>query len=100
MTDTAAFEALLVDCGFGPSEGRGIGVVAGDEVIDVLPELVDRGEGGSAERFAGEDGEPDLDLIEPGSPCRGEVEVDVGVSLEPLLVLLVSVEVVEMLLGC
>ena len=71
---------MLVDRGLGPDEGRGLGVVSGDEVIDVLPELGEGGEGGSAQRFAGEDGEPDLDLVEPGSPGRGEVEADVGVS--------------------
>jgi hypothetical protein len=41
LTDTSAFEALFMDCGFGPGEWAGIGFVAGDEVIDVLPELMD-----------------------------------------------------------
>jgi hypothetical protein len=44
-----------------------MGVVVGDEVINVFPELGDRGERGAAQRLAGEDGEEDLDLIEPGS---------------------------------
>jgi hypothetical protein len=41
LADTSAFESLLMDCGFGPSEGTGIGVVADNEVVDVLPELLD-----------------------------------------------------------
>lgn len=37
------------------------------------------------QRFSGQDGKSDLDLIEPGNMHRGEVEVDVPVALEPVL---------------
>ena len=37
----------------------------------------------SLERVALQDREPVLDLIEPGSTGRGEVEMHVGVTLEP-----------------
>ena len=95
MISETRFKTLLVDLALGPDEGDGLGVVGGDEVIDVSPELGDGGEGGAAERLAGKDREPDLDLIKPGSPRRGEVEVHVGMCGEPGLVLLVGVEVVE-----
>ena len=36
-----------------------------------------------------------LGLIEPGRTCRHEMKLHVGVGLEPMLVLLVGVEVVE-----
>ena len=67
----------------GPDKGRGVGVVGLDESIDVLPELVDGCEGSAAERLTGEDGEPDLDLVEPGGAGWREVEVDIGMSREP-----------------
>ena len=38
---------------------------------------------------------PCLDLIEPRRPGRGEMETDGGVFLEPALVLLMRVEIVE-----
>ena len=53
MVRETGFEALLMDFGLGPDKGRGVGVVGLDEGIDVLPELVDGGEGGAAERLAG-----------------------------------------------
>ena len=43
-----------------------------------------------------QDREPDLDLIEPGSTGRGEVEMYVGMTLEPAVVFrLMGVEIVE-----
>jgi hypothetical protein len=54
------------DC-LGPDERGGAGVVAADEVIDVAPELLDVGEAGAGQRAALVDGEPDLDLVEPGA---------------------------------
>lgn len=48
------------------------------------------------QRLSLQDREPDFDLIEPGRPRRGEVEVHVWMALEPAVVLrLVGVEVVE-----
>ena len=85
-----------MDADFGPDEGNGTAVVAGDEVIDVVPELVDIGEAGAGEGAALEDGEPDLDLVEPGAVGRGEIEADVWVSGEPAFALgLVGRKIVE-----
>ena len=48
------------------------------------------------ERLALQDREPDLDLIEPGSTGRREVEMYVGMTLEPAVVFrLMGVEIVE-----
>src|SRR5271166_5211122 len=51
--------------------------------------------------FPFQDREPNFDLIEPGGSCRGEVEMHVGVTLEPAVVFgLVGVEVVEDHMDC
>src|SRR6516165_1384316 len=76
-------EAALVDLRLGPDEGLGVAIIGFDEGIDVLPELLDRGEGRAAERLTFEDREPDLDLVEPRSAGRREVEADVGMAREP-----------------
>src|SRR5881227_919139 len=60
----------------GPLEGSGGAVVAVDEGEDAGGEVVARGEGAASEQLAGEDGEPDLDLVEPGAVVRGVVEDD------------------------
>ena len=52
-------------------------------------------EGSAAERLPLQDREPYLDLIEPGRACRREMKLHLGVGLEPMLILLVGVEVVE-----
>jgi hypothetical protein len=39
------FETLLMNFGLAPDEGLGLRVVGIDEVVDVLSELFDRGEG-------------------------------------------------------
>ena len=44
FTDTSSFDAALVDLGLGPNEWLGVLIVGVDEGIDVLPELLDRGE--------------------------------------------------------
>ena len=85
-----------MDLGFGPDEWLGVGIVGFNEVIDVLPELFDRGEGRVVEGLPLQDREPDFDLVEPGSPRRREMETHVGMTLEPAVVFgLVGVEVVE-----
>ena len=61
----------------------------------MLPELGDGREGGATERLPGKDGEPDFDLVEPGGAGRRKVEADIGMSLEPGLIPLVGIEVVE-----
>jgi hypothetical protein len=96
LADTAIFEAALMHLGFGPHEGCGIFIVVGDEGIDVIPELLDRGEGRALERFAVQDREPDFDLTESGSARRREVEMHVGMLLEPTVVLgLMGTEIVN-----
>src|SRR4051812_23897974 len=60
----------------GPFERPGGAIVVVDEGQHLGGEVVDRGEGASAEELAGEDREPDLDLVEPGAVVRGVVEDD------------------------
>jgi hypothetical protein len=52
-------------------------------------------EGGAAKRLPLQDREPYLDLIELGRACRREMKLHIGMGLEPMLVLLVGVKVVE-----
>ena len=85
-----------MDDGLCPDEWRGASIVAGDEVIDVGPELLDAGETGGGKGIALQDGKPDLDLVEPGAVGRGEVKADVAVAGEPAIALgLVGRKVVE-----
>ena len=85
-----------MDLGFGPDEWLGVGIVGFNEVIDVLPELLDRFKGRAVEGLALQDREPDFHLVEPGSPRRREMKPYVGMTLEPAVVFgLVGVEVVE-----
>src|SRR5437764_13055291 len=79
----------------GPGEWFGCLVVCCDESIDVLLQLLDGGEGGAVQGLALQDRKPRFDLIEPGRSGRGEMEMDVGVFLEPALVLLMRVEMVD-----
>lgn len=95
LADTAVFEPTLANLGLSPDEGHGVFVVGSDERIDVVLELGDGGERGAGQRFTLQDGEPDLDLIEPRGAGRGEVEMHPGMALQPGVVLLVGVEVVE-----
>ncbi len=90
-----AFEGALANFFLGPDEWLGPLVIFSDEGIDVLLQLLDGGERCAAERLALQNGEPYLDLIEPRRSCRREVEVHLGVLLEPMLILLVGVEVVD-----
>src|SRR3954464_12892946 len=95
MGDTGA-EVFLMDGCSGPGERIGAGIVAFDEGIDAISDLLGRGEAGAVEGGAAEDGEPDLDLVHPGGVGRREVEADVGVPGQPPVPLrLVGVEVVE-----
>ena len=85
-----------MDLGLAPLEGYGVLVVARDEGVDRRAQLGYRGEAGTLKRAAAEDREPDLDLVEPGSVGRGEVEVNVVVPGQPQIPLgLVGLEVVE-----
>lgn len=63
--------------GVGPVEWMGHGrVVVGDELADFRLQVVDRGKAGSAQRFAVQDAEEDLDLVEPRAVFRQEHEAD------------------------
>src|SRR5437868_3536502 len=52
-------------------------------VADAGDQGVDRGERAAADRLAGDDPEPDLDLVQPRAADRGEVERDVRVVRQP-----------------
>src|SRR5438128_1374264 len=85
-----------MDLGFGPGEGTGGLVIALDKGIDVFPELGDAGEAGTLEGLPAEDGEPALDLVEPGGMGRREVEMNILVPGEPAVALgFLGVEIVE-----
>ncbi len=89
-------EVFLMNRGGGPGERLGARVVALDEGIDLVPDLLRRGEAGALEGGAAEDREPDLDLVHPGGVGRREVEADVSMTREPAVPLrLVGAEVVE-----
>src|SRR3981081_2087693 len=95
MSDTAAFEAALTDLFLGPDERLSFVVICFDVGIDVLLELFEACEGCAAKRLPLQDREPYLDLVEPRRACRREMKLHVGMGLEPLVVHLVGVEVVE-----
>lgn len=85
-----------MDGGADPLEGFCGLVVSLNEGIDLLPDLARRGEAGALEREAAEDGEPDLNLVEPTRIGGGEVEVGLRVGLQPAIPLwLVGGEIVE-----
>ena len=95
MGDTGA-EVFLMDGCSGPGERIGAGIVAFDEGIDAISDLLGRGEAGALEGGAAEDREPDLDLVHPGGVGRREVEAHVGMTRQPAVAFrLVGVEVVE-----
>src|SRR5450432_2891700 len=79
----------------GPDEGLSSEVICFDVGIDMPLELFEGREGSAAERLSLQDREPYLDLVEPGRACRREMKFHIGMCLEPILVLLVGVEVVE-----
>src|SRR5688572_17751325 len=60
----------------GPFEGSGGAIVVVDEGQDPGREVVDGGEGAATEELAGEDREPDFDLVEPGAMVGRVVEDD------------------------
>jgi hypothetical protein len=85
-----------MDLGRRPFEWTGGLVIGFDEIVDVGLEFAKGVEGCALERLAGEDGEPDLDLIEPGGAGWREMEMHVRMALQPAIVLwLVCIEIVE-----
>src|ERR671917_508548 len=96
-----------MDLGLLPVEGLCGRVVRFDEGIDGLAQLPDRGEAGAGKRAAGEDREPDLDLVHegeeldpaaaPGVPgldlTRGDIERgEQGAVAVPLVFVRLAVE--------
>ena len=81
----------------GPGEGFRGRVVALDEGEQLRFQVGLAGEDAAPEQAAGEDREPELDLVEPGGVGGGEVEVPARVRFEPGddLGCLVHLEVVE-----
>src|SRR3954451_5328197 len=74
---------LLMDDALGPDERPGLIVVIGDKAGDVSDQLLNATERSSLERAAGQDREPDLDLVQPRSVRRGIMEMDVGMPRQP-----------------
>src|SRR5664279_2812104 len=72
-----------MDLAFCPDERPRGFIVAGDECVDVGDEFWNALEGRAVERFAGQDREPDFNLVEPGGMCRGVMKPHVSVSLQP-----------------
>ena len=65
----------------GPSEGSGIFVVLADVAHELAGEVVDRGEDAAGNDVALDFGEPQFNLIEPRRIGRGEVQMELGLSL-------------------
>jgi hypothetical protein len=57
----------------GPLEGMSVLIVGGNEGVDLLSYLARGGEAGTGQGMTGEDGKPDLHLVQPGGVGRGEV---------------------------
>ena len=91
----AVLKSSLIDPLLGPGEWLCCRVVGCNESIDVLLQLGDGGERSAGQRLALENRKPGLDLVEPRRPRRGEMELHVRMPLEPAVVLLMSVEIVE-----
>lgn len=69
--------------GLGPGEWVVALVPAVDEGADLGVEVLDGGEDSSADGRTVDDGEEDLDHVEPGGAGGGEVDVDARVGLQP-----------------
>jgi hypothetical protein len=67
----------------GPYEGLWLGIVELQVGFDCGLEFGDAAEDAAADGVAGDQTEESFDQIDPGSRCRGEVEVEAGVALEP-----------------
>ena len=67
----------------GPDEGLGLGIVLLQVGFDCGLEFGDAAEHAAADGVAGDQAEEAFDLIDPGGRCRGEVEVEARMALEP-----------------
>src|SRR5580692_4752028 len=80
----------------GPLEGVSGLVIGVDKGVDLIANLARRGETRAGQSFGGENGEPDLDLIEPEGMGRGKMEMDVLVPRQPAVIFgLVGIEIVQ-----
>ena len=80
----------------GPLEGVSGLVIGVDKGVDLIANLAWRGETRAGQSLGGENGEPDLDLIEPGGMGRRKMEMDVLVPRQPAVVFrLVGIEIVQ-----
>jgi hypothetical protein len=70
----------------GPLEGVSGLVIGVDKGVDLIAHLAWRSETRAGQSFGGENGEPDLDLIEPGGMGRRKMEMDVLVPRQPAVV--------------
>ncbi len=71
-------------CGFGPDEGAGSVVPAVDEGPDLGGQVLYRGEGSPVDGLLLDDGEPDLDQVQPRTGRRREVEMDTWIRGKPV----------------
>ena len=85
-----------MDFGSPPFEGSGGLRIGGDESVNRGAQLPYVTEASSLQGSAGEQTEPDFDLIEPRSMGGSEVEVDVGMPRQPAIMLgLVGAQIVQ-----
>jgi len=81
---------------FGPLEGMSLGVVDRHEVINGVPDILERGKVCSSQGRTSKDREAYLDLVEPARMRWGVMEMDILVARQPQVVLrLVRAEVVQ-----
>src|SRR5579863_40383 len=85
-----------MDDSFGPFKRGSLCVVNFDKPVDSVAQLAGRGETGAAQSGAAEDAEPAFHLIQPRAIGWSVVQMDVGVSLQPAILLrFVGVQVVQ-----
>src|SRR5579862_2017543 len=66
-----------------PGERSGLSIVVPNEILDLSHELFHAAEGTAADGLLGDDVEPDLDLVEPGSIRRRVVHLKPWVRRQP-----------------
>ncbi len=79
-----------------PLKGSRLRVIRRNEFINGLSNLVSRSKTGPSQRLSPEDAKPAFYLVKPRSMRGGVVEMDVGVTLQPIIPLgFVSVKIVQ-----
>src|SRR5438093_5996360 len=69
--------------GLGPNEWSGVLIPAFDVLQDVPHQGTHGVEGAAANRLARQNAKPRFDQIDPRRSCRREVEVDLGMPIQP-----------------